>query len=187
MPLTIASARQPKKDAKASAKAAGKKGKAPADDEEDEDDDEDDDEGNPPAIPTLPPPPASPPTPGTRPMHPPPPPPFALDDTRQERLRRDREISDLIISGLNERRVVLAFQPVRAVQPNGRAFEEALAHAGDPGPVLLRRLNNAEFTYTVRDLTGVPLDPAPADQAVNRIATNNSSNGRSSPSSGSRS
>ncbi|MDP7276469.1 MAG: DUF1587 domain-containing protein, partial [Planctomycetaceae bacterium] len=37
---------------------------------------------------------------------------------------------------------------------------EALANAGDPGPVVLRRLNNAEYTYTVRDLTGVPLDPA---------------------------
>jgi Protein of unknown function (DUF1592)/Protein of unknown function (DUF1588)/Protein of unknown function (DUF1587)/Protein of unknown function (DUF1585)/Protein of unknown function (DUF1595)/Planctomycete cytochrome C len=41
--------------------------------------------------------------------------------------------------------------------------------AGDPGPVLLRRLSNAEYTYTVRDLTGVPsLDPVrefPADGA----------------------
>ena len=31
---------------------------------------------------------------------------------------------------------------------------EALALAGDPGPVVLRRLSNAEYTYTVRDLTG---------------------------------
>ncbi len=37
---------------------------------------------------------------------------------------------------------------------------EAAALAGDPGPVVLRRLNNSEYTYTVRDLTGVPsLDP----------------------------
>lgn len=37
----------------------------------------------------------------------------------------------------------------------------ALANAGDPGPVVLRRLSNAEYTYTVRDLTGVEsLDPA---------------------------
>ena len=46
----------------------------------------------------------------------------------------------------------------------------ALMRAGDPGPVVLRRLNNAEYTYTVRDLTGVPtLDPAkefPADSAA---------------------
>jgi hypothetical protein len=39
--------------------------------------------------------------------------------------------------------------------------EVALARAGDPGPVVLRRLSNAEYTYTVRDLTGVAsLDPA---------------------------
>jgi len=38
---------------------------------------------------------------------------------------------------------------------------EARAHAGDPGRVVLRRLNNAEYTFTIRDLTGVPsLDPA---------------------------
>jgi hypothetical protein len=48
---------------------------------------------------------------------------------------------------------------------------EAAAHAqvGDPGLVVLRRLNNAEYTYTVRDLTGVTsLDPAkefPVDSA----------------------
>jgi hypothetical protein len=45
----------------------------------------------------------------------------------------------------------------------------AKARAGDPGPVVLRRLNNAEYTYTIRDLTGVPsLDPAkefPVDSA----------------------
>jgi rubrerythrin len=46
----------------------------------------------------------------------------------------------------------------------------AEARAGDPGPALLRRLNNAEYGYTVRDLTGVAsLDPArefPADSAA---------------------
>jgi hypothetical protein len=46
----------------------------------------------------------------------------------------------------------------------------ARARAGDPGPVVLRRLSNAEYTYTVRDLTGVEtLDPArefPADSAA---------------------
>jgi hypothetical protein len=45
----------------------------------------------------------------------------------------------------------------------------ANARAGDPGPVVLRRLSNAEYTYTLRDLTGVTtLDPAkefPADSA----------------------
>jgi hypothetical protein len=47
---------------------------------------------------------------------------------------------------------------------------EAVAQAGDPGPVVLRRLNNAEYTYTIRDLTGVDsLDPVrefPADGAA---------------------
>src|SRR5947207_3581625 len=39
--------------------------------------------------------------------------------------------------------------------------EIALAQAGDPGPVVLRRLSNAEYTYTIRDLTGVgSLEPA---------------------------
>jgi hypothetical protein len=55
---------------------------------------------------------------------------------------------------------------------------EALASAGDPGPVALRRLNNAEYTYTVRDLTGVDLDPArefPADGAAGEGFTNASS------------
>jgi len=37
---------------------------------------------------------------------------------------------------------------------------EGRASAGDPGRVLMRRLNNTEYTLTIRDLTGVPLDPA---------------------------
>ena len=46
--------------------------------------------------------------------------------------------------------------------------QEATRNAGDPGPVLARRLSNAEYNYTIRDLTGVdirptatfPIDPA---------------------------
>jgi hypothetical protein len=52
---------------------------------------------------------------------------------------------------------------------------EARSQAGDPGPVVLRRLNNAEYTYTIRDLTGVELDPArefPADGAAGEGFTN---------------
>ncbi len=53
---------------------------------------------------------------------------------------------------------------------------EAMAHAGDPGRVVLRRLNNAEYTCTLRDLTGVEtLDPArefPADGAAGEGFTN---------------
>ncbi len=53
---------------------------------------------------------------------------------------------------------------------------EARAHAGDPGRVVLRRLNNAEYTHTIRDLTGVDsFDPArefPADGGAGEGFTN---------------
>ncbi len=53
---------------------------------------------------------------------------------------------------------------------------EALSQAGDPGPVILRRLSNMEYTYTIRDLTGVDsLDPArefPVDGAAGEGFTN---------------
>jgi mono/diheme cytochrome c family protein len=48
---------------------------------------------------------------------------------------------------------------------------EAERKAGDPGVVLARRLSNAEFDYTIRDLTGVDIRPTrefpvdPANQA----------------------
>ena len=52
----------------------------------------------------------------------------------------------------------------------------ALASAGDPGAVVMRRLSNMEYTYTVRDLTGVEaLDPAkefPVDGAAGEGFTN---------------
>ncbi|MBM3813694.1 MAG: DUF1592 domain-containing protein [Acidimicrobiia bacterium] len=50
----------------------------------------------------------------------------------------------------------------------GARDAEARKHAGDPGIVLARRLNNAEYNYTIRDLTGVDLRPArefPVDPA----------------------
>src|SRR5262249_1830111 len=36
---------------------------------------------------------------------------------------------------------------------------EAKRHAGDPGPVPARRLSNAEYDHTIRDLTGVDIRP----------------------------
>ena len=45
---------------------------------------------------------------------------------------------------------------------------EARRNAGDPGAVLARRLSNAEFDYTIRDLTGVDIRPTrefPVDPA----------------------
>ena len=47
-------------------------------------------------------------------------------------------------------------------------INEARKHAGDPGRVLARRLSNAEYNYTIRDLTGVDIQPArefPVDPA----------------------
>jgi len=45
---------------------------------------------------------------------------------------------------------------------------EAERNAGDPGPVLPRRLSNAEYNYSIRDLTGVDIRPTrefPVDPA----------------------
>ena len=52
---------------------------------------------------------------------------------------------------------------IQAVRSN-----EARKNAGDPGPVLARRLSNAEYNYTIRDLTGVDIRPTrefPVDPA----------------------
>lgn len=58
----------------------------------------------------------------------------------------------------------------------GALRQAAQARAGDPGPVVLRRLNNAEYTFTIRDLTGVStLEPAkefPVDGAAGEGFTN---------------
>jgi hypothetical protein len=54
--------------------------------------------------------------------------------------------------------------------------EHARKNAGDPGPVLVRRLSNAEYDNTIRDLTGVDIRPArefPVDPA-NTAGFNNS-------------
>ena len=58
-----------------------------------------------------------------------------------------------------------------------KTFLEDLARAtaGDPGRVVLRRLNNAEYTYTVSDLAGIALNPVkefPADSAAGEGFTN---------------
>lgn len=55
-------------------------------------------------------------------------------------------------------------------------LDEARKYAGDPGPVVLRRLSNAEYNYTIQDLTGVEsLDPTkefPIDGAAGEGFTN---------------
>lgn len=57
----------------------------------------------------------------------------------------------------------------------GMLQAEARTRAGDPGRVVLRRLSNAEYNYTIRDLTGLDLQPArdfPADGAAGEGFTN---------------
>jgi mono/diheme cytochrome c family protein len=57
----------------------------------------------------------------------------------------------------------------------GLLASEARAHAGDPGRVVVRRLSNAEYNNTVRELTGVDLQPArdfPIDGAAGEGFTN---------------
>ncbi len=52
---------------------------------------------------------------------------------------------------------------------------EARARAGDPGRVVMRRLSNAEYDNTIRDLTGVDLQPTrdfPVDGAAGEGFTN---------------
>jgi hypothetical protein len=61
---------------------------------------------------------------------------------------------------------------------------EARKRAGDPGPVPLRRLSHAEYNNTVRDLTGIDLQPAaefPADGAAGEGFTNAAEALRMSP------
>ena len=58
---------------------------------------------------------------------------------------------------------------------HGMLEVEARAKAGDPGRVVVRRLSNAEYNNTIRDLTGVNLQPArdfPIDGAAGEGFTN---------------
>src|SRR5688572_321 len=82
-----------------------------------------------------------------------------------------------------ERLAASQMPPAQAKQPSIEARQQVVAwieamrssearkHAGDPGIVLARRLSNAEYNYTIRDLTGVDIRPArefpvdPANQA----------------------
>ena len=65
------------------------------------------------------------------------------------------------------------------------ADEQARKNAGDPGVVLARRLSNAEYDYTIRDLTGVDIRPArefPVDPANQAGSTTPASSYSMSPS-----
>ncbi len=87
----------------------------------------------------------------------------SLDDARRG-LETWRKVAEILDKG--------EMPPPEARQPKpdergilrgwvGRYLDfEAHANAGDPGRVVLRRLSNAEYANTIRDLTGVNLDPA---------------------------
>ena len=62
---------------------------------------------------------------------------------------------------------------------------EAEKNAGDPGQVFVRRLSNAEYNYSIRDLTGVDIQPAntfPVDPANEAGFDNSAESLRMSPS-----
>lgn len=102
-----------------------------------------------------------------------------IDDVRQN-ARVWQQVAEMLESGQMPPKD--ADQPAdeerKRLQTWVREFltSEATARAGDPGPVVLRRLNNVEYTFTVRDLTGVSeLDPArefPVDGAAGEGFTN---------------
>ena len=97
--------------------------------------------------------------------------------TRADQLRQEpRLVQDLV-----ERVGQSEMPPKKAAQPAAEERKalvdwarellvaEARARAGDPGPVALRRLTNAEYDNTIRDLTGVDLHPTrefPADSSA---------------------
>ena len=102
----------------------------------------------------------------------------SLDEVRKD-LRPWRDVLDKLDGG--------EMPPKKATQPTLEEHQrlaswvrefltaEARARAGDPGRVIVRRLSNAEYDYTVRDLTGMDLRPTrdfPADGAAGEGFTN---------------
>lgn len=103
----------------------------------------------------------------------------SLQDARHA-LEIWQKVSNVLSSG--EMPPVDAPQPDEAQQQrlrqvvDGLLAREAERLAGDPGPIVLRRLSNAEYTNSVRQLTGLPmLAPArefPVDGASGEGFTN---------------
>jgi hypothetical protein len=61
---------------------------------------------------------------------------------------------------------------------------EGEKNAGDPGPVPARRLSNAEYDYTIRDLTGMDIRPTrefPVDPPTRPGSTIRASRSRCRP------
>jgi hypothetical protein len=102
----------------------------------------------------------------------------SLAEARKD-LHAWQNVAEMLQSGL--------MPPKKAAQPKAEerrallAFvqcflqTEARSLAGDPGRVVVRRLSNAEYNNTVRDLTGIDLQPArdfPIDGAAGEGFTN---------------
>lgn len=100
-----------------------------------------------------------------------------------EAIRRDLRPWPLVIENLENGEMPPKKHPQPGADERGRVSQwvrgmleaEARAHSGDPGRVVVRRLSNAEYNNTVRDLTGIDLEPArdfPADGAAGEGFTN---------------
>lgn len=99
-------------------------------------------------------------------------------------LRRKTDLAKRTLETLQQNQMppVDSLQPTEEERQKNILFldrilkEEAARFSGDPGPIVLRRLNNAEYTNSIRDLTGVEsLDPAkefPVDGAAGEGFTN---------------
>ncbi len=99
--------------------------------------------------------------------------------TSTDMVVRDHPRWALVIDKLTSRQMPPAGMPAPSDEARQKIVDwvkamradEARKHAGDPGPVLARRLSNAEYNYTIRDLTGVDIKPTrefpvdPANQA----------------------
>src|SRR5471030_2734757 len=87
--------------------------------------------------------------------------------TKMAAVIRDYPRWSLVLEKLTARQM----PPKQALQPPADArqqvidwvqavrMNEARKNAGDPGPVPARRLSNAEYNNTIRDLTGVDMRP----------------------------
>ena len=98
-------------------------------------------------------------------------------------VRRDLQVWPRVIDMVESGQMPpgTSLQPSRAERlrilewARGLLEAEARARAGDPGRVVLRRLSNSQYQYTLRDLLGVDLQPArefPIDGAAGEGFTN---------------
>ncbi len=99
--------------------------------------------------------------------------------TSMDMVVRDHPRWALVIDKLSAKQMPPAGMPAPSDEARQKIIDwvkamrtdEARKHAGDPGPVLARRLSNSEYNYTIRDLTGADIQPTrefpvdPANQA----------------------